>query len=100
MERNFPVTLLFLLYLDECAIRVEKTRLCKDINDRAQCLISINKFGSDDCVWCPDDLCAAKPNSHPQTCLARGIAEQVGVFDYEDCLRAGTQNGYSGPNYS
>ena len=100
MERNFPVTLLFLLHsVDECAIRKEKVKKCRSIDVRSKCLVSKNKK-FEVCVWCPDGACAKKPEGQKQTCLSRVFAKKLGVFDYEDCLPAGTQNGCSGSNYS
>ena len=100
MERHFPVTLLFLLHSGgECAIREGKGKHCHSINSRFKCLVSKNKL-SQDCVWCPDGACATKPENVKQTCLAKEFAENLKLSDYEHCLLAGTQNGYSGPNYS
>ena len=77
---------------DECAIRTKAIRGCNNIEDRSSCLVHKNK-ADQDCVWCPDGLCAMKPRRVKQKCLAKKYAEKLKVFDYEDCLRTGTQNG-------
>ena len=65
---------------------------------RDDCLTTI-AWGTLNCVWCPDGLCAKKPANVPQKCLSHDYAEKkLGIVDFEDCLPAGTQNGYSGCN--
>ena len=91
---------IFLLHSDKCATRENTPKKCAEIETRAECLTSIGGNKGIACVWCPDGSCAKKPIKTPQKCIAKEYAKDLGVLDFEDCLQAGTQNGYSGSHYS